>query len=237
MSDLAQLERARVALASARTLADFVQVHHLAEGIETSLRARANDAAEIRLLAVHKAGEILAQMQKSKGGDPSVAAASVAGASEYRRALKTTGIPERTARYWKQVAAIPIETVQRYIDARKEDPGGEVMSVAGLLRDAHWFVDHGDSDFADLTEEEREAAKRFADEHIHDAPHTYPPSPADRRKVTPDVLEEAVALVKAGYSARAYKNHPDRGGDAAAMTRTNLAVAFLRNAIEDGKAA
>jgi len=230
------LERARTMLAEAHTLADYVKVYNVAEDIVASLRVASNDAAEIQLLAAHAAGTFFAQMSKSKGGRPKNSR-HVSGVSEYRRALNDTATPERTAQRWQQVAAIPIETVKEYIAARKEDPG-ELVSIAGLLRDARFFSygEDGD-DFPPFTEEEREAAERFADEHVGDAPHGYPPSPADRSKVSPDVLEEAAAVVAAGYKARARIHHPDHGGEGAAMTRVNLAVAFLRNAIEEGKAA
>jgi hypothetical protein len=54
-------------------------------------------AAEISVLASRKAGEVLRQLEKSKGGDSGVAAASIAGASEYAKALEDTGTSERTA--------------------------------------------------------------------------------------------------------------------------------------------
>jgi hypothetical protein len=52
--------------------------------------------AAIALLAAHKAGKLLDDLKKSKGGYAPNAAASVAGASEYAQVLDDTETNERT---------------------------------------------------------------------------------------------------------------------------------------------
>src|SRR6266852_3603492 len=107
---LAQLDRARQALAEARTLPEVKKIRDQAEAMRTYARAAhlsreaMNYAGEIKLLAERKAGELLGQLKKSQGGYAPNAAASVAGASEYAQTLKDTGTPSRTASHWQRVS-------------------------------------------------------------------------------------------------------------------------------------
>src|SRR5690348_444862 len=108
-TSLAKLDQARQMLAEARTLEDVKHVHDLAEAARTYAKAAhlgresQQYAAEIALLASRKAGSILSQLEKSKGGDgrhhpPD----TVAAGSEYAKALEETATPERTARRWQE---------------------------------------------------------------------------------------------------------------------------------------
>jgi hypothetical protein len=54
-------------------------------------------APDVRLRAERRCGELLKELARSKGGYAPDAAASVAGASPYREALKSTGLSERSA--------------------------------------------------------------------------------------------------------------------------------------------
>jgi hypothetical protein len=64
-------------------------------------------ACEIRLRAERRAGEMLGRLGKSRGGDPSVAAASLAGASQYRDSLQRAGLTERQAQSYQELARVP----------------------------------------------------------------------------------------------------------------------------------
>src|SRR6266567_2748500 len=74
-SPLAQLEIARRLLAEVRSVDDAKAIHDFAEAARVHARqARLgleaqNDAAEIRLRAERKLGELLASMDKHPGGD------------------------------------------------------------------------------------------------------------------------------------------------------------------------
>src|ERR1700676_2631135 len=143
-SQLAKLEQARQMLAESRTLSEVKQVRDIAEAARVYAKAAnlghdaQNYAAEIALLAARKAGDILKQLEKSKGGEPTKkknsTAASVAGVeSEYAKTLKETGTPERTAQRWQKIAAIPQETFTEYIESVK--PADDI-TAAGLLKAA-----------------------------------------------------------------------------------------------------
>ena len=136
---LANLDRARLALAKARTLPEVKRIRDIAEAARVYAKAAhmskqsLDYAAELKLSAERKAGEILAQLQRSSGGRPEKTAASFAGVSEYQKALEETDTPERTARYWQEVAAIPEETVKCYVTKARSDDKNPV-TTSGLIR-------------------------------------------------------------------------------------------------------
>lgn len=73
ITSLARLDAARTALAEARSLDDILQIRDVAEMARSYARAAKlgldsqNYAAEIKLRAERKAGELLRQMPKNKG--------------------------------------------------------------------------------------------------------------------------------------------------------------------------
>ena len=132
---LARLDKARQMLAESRTLDEVKHIRDIAEAAKVYAKAAhlgreaQNYAAEISLLAACKAGEILKQLEKKKSsGVP----ASVAGTSEYAKALKDTATPERTAQHWQRLFNIPEEIREKYIKQTIE-AGGEV-TASGLLK-------------------------------------------------------------------------------------------------------
>lgn len=138
---LSKLDRARIILLEAKTLPEVLPVLNLAGAArDYAKRARLgretqNYAAEISVLAACKAGEILKQLEKSKGGRPEKTAASVAVVSEYTQTLEDTGTAERTARYWQKLAEVPEESRSAYFARAQKADNGEI-TVAGLLRAA-----------------------------------------------------------------------------------------------------
>ena len=133
---LANLDKARLALAEARTLPDVKRIRNMAEAARVYAKAahlskEALDyAAEIKLLAERKAGEILAKLDRGKPG-PRLAA-SVAGNSEYRSALDDTNTPERTAQHWQEVAAVPADVVATYLKETKKSDAP--VTTSGVLK-------------------------------------------------------------------------------------------------------
>jgi hypothetical protein len=118
---LARLDKARIMLAGCRTLPEIKQIRGQAEAVRCYAkaahmgRAMLNYAGEIKLLADHKAGELLKQLQRKPGQRTDRPAASVAGGSEYAQVLKETETPERTAQYWQRVAEVPESVLHRYV--------------------------------------------------------------------------------------------------------------------------
>src|SRR6266576_1052586 len=136
---LANLDKARLALAESRTLPEVLKIRDLAEAFKTYVKAAhlgreaQNHAAEIALLASRKAGGLLAQLEKKPGQRTDKPAASVAGGSDYKKTLEETNTPERTAQYWQKLSRIPEETFTQYIEETKTVNNGEI-SAFGLLK-------------------------------------------------------------------------------------------------------
>ena len=113
MNSLAKLGKAAQMLAEARTLDDLVAVRDRAHAASEYARAARlgaealGHAQQIKVRAERKAGELLRTLEKSGGGRSSETAAAAAGVSDYRRAIDESGVTERDARRWQELAAAP----------------------------------------------------------------------------------------------------------------------------------
>lgn len=84
-----------------------------------------NQAAEIRLWAIRRAGELLASMPKHNG-DP--LSHEVTGA----RTLSEIGIERMQSSRWQRIASLQEEVFQKYIEQCKED--GKELTASGALK-------------------------------------------------------------------------------------------------------
>lgn len=142
MDALAKLDKATQMLAEARTLDDVKTIIDLAEAARTYARAAklgteaANHAAEIKLQAQYKAGEMLKSLERGTPGvKPELGdRMSRNSGSPYREVLQQEQIEPRAAQRWQQIAEIPKETFEAHIKEVK-DNGGE-LTTAGVLRKA-----------------------------------------------------------------------------------------------------
>lgn len=135
---LVQLSKATQMLAEAKTLDEVKKILNIAEAARVYARAAKlgleayNHAAEVKVRAERKAGEMLDQLSKSVGGRPGKTADKVAGVSEYRDVLNEHQIPERAAQRWQQLASLPEEEFEQHIeDSRGERP----ITTTGLVRE------------------------------------------------------------------------------------------------------
>src|SRR5262245_19492148 len=120
---LAKLAGATRALAEARTLDEVKAGVDLAEAATTYARAARlgleaqNYAAEIALRGKRKAGEVLAQLRKSRGGRPRKTAdqQSAVLISDYRRAVHDAQLPEWVASRWQKLAAVSQDRFDEYV--------------------------------------------------------------------------------------------------------------------------
>lgn len=138
MDALARLSAATTALAESRTLDEVKRILDLAEAARTYARAAkmgleaANYAAEIKLRAERKAGELLAQLERDKPGPRTELNSSVEFNSEYRAVLTENDIAPTTAHRWQTVATVPDEVFEEHIaEVRQEQ---QEITSAGLLR-------------------------------------------------------------------------------------------------------
>lgn len=136
-SPLAKLDQARKLLAASRTLSEIKGIRDIAEAAKFYAKAAHLSkeslalASEISLLATHKAGQVLSQLERGKTG-PKELSATVADNSEYAKTLQDSGTPPRTAAAWQQVGKISATTVDDYVSQAKETH--QDISQSGLLK-------------------------------------------------------------------------------------------------------
>lgn len=139
---LAKLSAATTALAECSNLEEVKRILDIAEAARTYARAAKmglvaqNHAAELKLRAERKAGELLQQLERSNGGRPSENSSQpVKSFSEYATVLEENGINHMTAHRWQAEATVPDELFEEHIAEVKAEQR-EVTS-AGLLRVAN----------------------------------------------------------------------------------------------------
>jgi len=110
-SPLARLETARRLLAEVRSMDEVKAIHDFAEAARVYTRqARLgleaqNDAAEIRLRAERKLGELLASMDKHPGGNANLSQPATGWNKPAR--LHDLGISKSQSSRWQAIAAVP----------------------------------------------------------------------------------------------------------------------------------
>lgn len=126
--------RAHTALVRATKLSDVVRIRDSAEAVRVACsKAKAglaiqNQAAEIRLRAERKAGQMLADVERSEGGRPSRNAAH--RGPSFRNTLKGLDLALSTAKRWQEEARISEDRFERYLRGSAD----EELTSAGLLR-------------------------------------------------------------------------------------------------------
>jgi phage N-6-adenine-methyltransferase len=134
---LARISEARKALAAARSLDDVLQIRDQAEALRVYVRAAsdsleaANAAAEIKLRAERKAGEMLAAMEKQSG------ARGVGKKVESHDAtpLSDLGINQTQSSRWQREAKVPEDQFEAYVESCRE--ANQELTQAGLLKIAN----------------------------------------------------------------------------------------------------
>lgn len=133
---LARISEAMTALSAAKTLDDVLQIRDQAEALRVYIKAAsdsleaANAAAEIKLRAERKAGEILAAMDKHKGGRPSETGNSVLPVSG--ESLEDLGIDKMQSSRWQRASRVEPDEFEAYL--RECQANGREVTQAGLLK-------------------------------------------------------------------------------------------------------
>src|SRR5258708_10165574 len=140
-SPLARLETARRLLAEVRSVDDAKAIHDFAEAARVYARqARLgleaqNDAAEIKLRAERRLGELLAARPKQDGGD--AARARSQAATEVPPRLGDLGISKSQSSRWQAISAVPADVFDRHLaDVREQgrrDGTTELTSAGAIL--------------------------------------------------------------------------------------------------------
>jgi phage N-6-adenine-methyltransferase len=139
VTSLARISKAITALAAAKTLDDVLQIRDQAEALRVYIKAAsqgfeaANAAAEIKLRAERKAGEMLAAMDKHKGGRPSETSNSVLPVSG--ESLDDLGIDKMQSSRWQKEASVSEDAFDEYLHECFEQ--SREVTQSGLLKIAN----------------------------------------------------------------------------------------------------
>jgi ParB family chromosome partitioning protein len=139
VTTLAKISEAMKALTAAKSLDDVLQIRDQAEALRVYVRAAlgsleaANAAAEIKLRAERKAGEMLASMEKNEGGRPPETGNGVLPVSA--PSLDDIGIDKMQSSRWQREAKVPEEQFQAYVKSCNESC--QELTQAGLLKIAN----------------------------------------------------------------------------------------------------
>lgn len=124
---LLRVEEAGRLLAECKTIDEARDIHDKAQAITVYLRQQnasreaQNDAAEIKVRAERRLGELLEPSREKRGGAKST------------RTTLPDGITRDQSARWQDVARIPEEKFEGFIQQQREKPDGEV-TTAGVLR-------------------------------------------------------------------------------------------------------
>jgi len=130
---LASINQAKLALVSAKNLDDVLRIRDQAEALRTYIKAAsdsfeaANSAAEIKLRAERRAGEMLAKDEKIKRGRPQKKGDTMSPIS-----LESFGVSKKQSSRWQKEAKVDENLFEEYI--RECNDEQREITQAGLLK-------------------------------------------------------------------------------------------------------
>lgn len=134
--ELVKTNAARRAIAEAKSVDEVKGIRDKAEAVRMyAKQARLgiemqNDAAEIKLRAERRAGEMLAVMEKNGGGRPAEnRSRAVTGLSPK---LEDLGVTKNQSSQWQQMASVPEDRLEQYMAYSRE--AEQEITTAGALR-------------------------------------------------------------------------------------------------------
>lgn len=137
---LVKFEAVKQALAEARSIDEIKQIRDKAEALRLYVKQQGdglemqNDIAEIKLRAERRAGELLAEMDKAKGGNPQFQSIlETTGSTMLPVVLEDLGIDKFQSSRWQLEAEVPLEEFERHVAEIKAAKDKELTSV-GLRR-------------------------------------------------------------------------------------------------------
>lgn len=140
VSSIEKLSIARNMLAQAKTLDDILNIRDIAEAARVYAQAaklgleNQNEAAEVKIRAERKAGEMLAKMPKAQGGQPYQEKYSTSNAMVQVEAptLSDLGIERMQSSRWQQIASLPEEVFEEHVAETKADH--KELTTASVLK-------------------------------------------------------------------------------------------------------
>ncbi len=141
ISSIEKLSIARSMLAEAKTLDDILNIRDIAEAARVYAQAaklgleNQNEAAEVKIRAERKAGEMLAQMPKAVGtdyGGKQYADSNTMLPSNPPPTLSDLGIERMQSSRWQQIASLPEEVFEEHVAKTKADH--KELTTASVLK-------------------------------------------------------------------------------------------------------
>jgi N6-adenosine-specific RNA methylase IME4 len=132
---LVQIDIARRALIEASTIPEVKELRDKAQVIQDYMKQQKysfeaqNHAAELKLRAERRLGEMLKEIERSEGGRPEKN--SFHHGTSYQQVLKENEIGRTTAHRWQLESSMPEETFERFIAETKAE-ADELTSRAAL---------------------------------------------------------------------------------------------------------
>lgn len=135
---LIKLDAARQALAESRDLSEIKAIRDQAEAMRQYAKAAQmgleaqNHAAEIKLRAERRAGELLGEMDRQPRGRPEKTSPDVTFTVEpiARPTLTDIGVTRMQSHRWQAVAAVPEPVFEQHVAEVRGKPEGEITSSA-----------------------------------------------------------------------------------------------------------
>lgn len=136
---LATLDKATKMLAEAKTLSEVKNILNIAEAARTYARAAKlglaayNHAAEVKVRAERKAGEMLAQLERLPGQRTDKQPDNIAiTGSEYREVLDDYDLNYVTASRWQELAEMPEHEFEQHLE---ETRGEKPITTSGIIKE------------------------------------------------------------------------------------------------------
>jgi len=121
-------------VARVKGIADAAQLFYDAQGDYLT----AQEAKEISMRSVHRAGQILGDAEKGKGGGDSTCQAALRVKSQYADMLEEAGITRQTGADWQRIGMIPVDKIEEFFAINPYE--GNEYSLGWLKRYASGWI-------------------------------------------------------------------------------------------------
>lgn len=135
-SSLVQLDQARQMLSEINSVDEVKSIRDKAEAMRVYAKqaklglAAQNHAAEIKIRAERRAGELLSEMEKHKGGRPKEKTHDIVSVVSKPPTLSEIGISTKQSERWQALASIPSEKFEAVIEHSKTETETELTSAS-----------------------------------------------------------------------------------------------------------
>ena len=136
ITSIEKLNVARQLLSEAKNLDDILHIRDIAEAARVYAQAaklgleNQNEAAEVKIRAERKAGEMLAQIEKQPGARNDIEPRN----TMLQGVMKNADIDRMQSSRWQAIASLPEEVFEEHIAETKAE--GKELTTAGVIKEA-----------------------------------------------------------------------------------------------------